>query len=91
MPFEMRFKGKKDAFLRNTVNKHSVINAILTELKKPGYPLFHSYDDADIDMTKLPVQSSLKYLIQLTLVFTNMVFTEFLNISNKKSRFLHFG
>ena len=29
--------------------------------------------------------------IQLTLVFTNMVFTEFLNISNKKSRSLQFG
>ena len=29
--------------------------------------------------------------IQLTLVFTNMVFSEFLNVSNKKSRSLQFG
>ena len=29
--------------------------------------------------------------LQLTLVFTNMVFSEFLNISNKKSRSLQFG
>ena len=63
MPFEMLFQGKKDAFLRNTVNKHSAINAILTKLKKPGCLSFHSYDDADIDMTTLPVQSSLKCLI----------------------------
>ena len=31
------------------------------------------------------------FRVQLTLVFMNMVFTEFLNISNKKSRSLQFG
>ena len=32
-----------------------------------------------------------KESLRLTLVFTNMVFTEFLNITNKKSRSLQFG
>ena len=64
MPFGMLFQGKKDAFLRNTVNKYRVINVMLTELKKPECNAFHSYDDADIDITKLSVQSSLKYLVR---------------------------
>ena len=59
----MLFQGKKDAFLWNTVNKHHVISAILTELKKPECNGFHSYDDVGIDVTKLSVQSSFKYLI----------------------------
>ena len=63
MPFEMLFQGIKDTFRKYTVNKHCLVNAILTELKKPGCNSFHSYDDADIDMTKLPVRSSLKCLI----------------------------
>ena len=39
----------------------------------------------------LPPENKLANSLQLTLVFTNMVFTEFLNISNKKSRSLQFG
>ena len=46
-----------------TVNKHCVINVILTEFKKPECNAFHSYDDVDIDIIELRVQSSLKYLI----------------------------
>ena len=56
------FSRKKDTFLKNNVNKHFVINVILTELKKPGCNTFHSYD-VDIDITKLSVQSPLKYLV----------------------------
>ena len=59
----MLFQGKKDAFLRNAVNKHRVINVILAELMKPGCNAFHSYDDDDIDSTNFSVQSSLKCLI----------------------------
>ena len=55
--------SKKNAFLRDTVNKYLVINVILTELKKPGCKAFHLYDDADTDITKLCDQSSLKCLI----------------------------
>ena len=62
MPFEMLFQGIKDTFRRYTANKHCLINAIVTELKKPGCNSFHSYDIV-IDMTKLPVPSSLKCLI----------------------------
>ena len=62
MLFDKLFQDKNDAFLRNT-NKHRAINVILTELKKPGCNAFHSYDDADIDITKLSVQNSLKCLI----------------------------
>ena len=50
----MLFPGKNDAFLRNTISKHFVIN--VTELKKPGCNAFHLYDDADFDITKLRVQ-----------------------------------
>ena len=32
----------------------------MTELKKPGCNAFHLYHDADIDITKLSVQSSWK-------------------------------
>ena len=53
MLFKMVFQGKNDAFLRNTVNKHRVINVILTGLKKPGCDTFYLYDDANIDITKL--------------------------------------
>ena len=52
MSFDMLFEEKKDAFLRNTINKHRVINIILTELEKPECNAFHSYHDADIDITK---------------------------------------
>ena len=52
MPFYIQFQRKKDAFLRNTVNKHRVINFILTDLKKPECNAYHSYDDADIDINK---------------------------------------
>ena len=57
------FKEKKDAFLRNTVKKHCIINVILTEHKKPECNALHSYDDAYIDFTKVSVQSSLKCLV----------------------------
>ena len=60
---DMLFQSKNDAFLRNTSNKHLVINVILTELKKAGCNALHLYDDADTDITKLNVQSSLKCLI----------------------------
>ena len=63
MPFEILFQGKKDAFRRYTVNRHCLINAILTGLKKPGCNSFHLSDDAEIGMTKLPVQSYLKCLV----------------------------
>ena len=36
----------------NTASKHRVINVILVEIKKPGCNVFHSYYDADIDITK---------------------------------------
>ena len=62
----MLFQGKNDAFLRNTANKHRVINVILTELKKPEFNAFHLYEDTDIDITKLRVKSSLKCLITET-------------------------
>ena len=58
----MLFQGKKDAFLRNTANKHHVIIVILTEPKKPRCNVFHSYDP-DIDITKLRVQSFLRCLL----------------------------
>ena len=56
----MLFQGKKDAFLKNAVNKHRVINVILAELNKPECDAFHSYDDADIDVPKLSVQNFLE-------------------------------
>ena len=59
----MLFQHKNDVFLRNAANKHRAINIILTELEKPGCKAFYLYDDADIDITKLSVQSSLKCLI----------------------------
>ena len=36
---------------------------MLTELKKPEFDAFHSNDDADTDITKVSIQSSLKSLI----------------------------
>ena len=59
----MLLQEKKVVFLRKIVNKYCVINVILTEFKKLGCNAFHSYDDADIDIIKLSVRSSLKYLI----------------------------
>ena len=59
----MLFEEKNDAFLRNTANKHHAINVTLTELEKPWSKVFHLYDNSDIDITKLSVQSSFKYLI----------------------------
>ena len=53
MLFDMLFQGKNDGFLRNTADKHRVINVILTELKKPVCNAFHLYDGADIDITKV--------------------------------------
>ena len=37
----MLFKGKKNVFVRNTSNKHRVINVTMTELIKPGCNVFH--------------------------------------------------
>ena len=50
---DMLFQGKNDAFIRNTANKHRVINIILTELKKPGFNAFHLHNGADTDITKV--------------------------------------
>ena len=36
---------------------------LLTELGKSGCKVFYIYDSADIDITKLSVQSSLKCLV----------------------------
>ena len=63
MPFYMLFQEKKNAFLRNTANKHRVINITRTELIKPGCNVFHPYYDAAIGTTKLSVQSFMKCLI----------------------------
>ena len=57
---DMLFQGKKDAFLRNIANKHCVINAISTGIRKAGCNALHSHDDADIDIIKLALQSFLK-------------------------------
>ena len=48
----MLFKGKNNAFLRNTGSKHRVINAILTELNKRVCNALHLCNDADIDIAK---------------------------------------
>ena len=61
----MLFQGKNDAFLRGTANKHRISNVTSTKLKRGGCRAFHSYDDADIDIIKIVVQSSLKCLITL--------------------------
>ena len=58
----MLFQGKHDAFPRNIANKHCII-VILTVLKKPRCNVFHLYDDADVDIKNLNVQSFLKHLI----------------------------
>ena len=52
MLFDMLFKGKNDAFLRNTASKHGVINVILTELNKRVCNALHLCNDADIDIAK---------------------------------------
>ena len=51
------FQDKKDALLSSTANKHCAINVILIELEKPGCKTFHLHDDANIDISKLSVQS----------------------------------
>lgn len=43
MLFEILFQGKKDAFLRNTSNKHPVINVIFIEPKKARSTAFNLY------------------------------------------------
>ena len=62
MLFDMLFQGKNDALSRDTDNKYLVINVILTERKKPGCNVCHLHD-ADIIITKLSGQSSLKSFI----------------------------
>ena len=62
MSFDMLFQEKKNVFLRNSANKHRVINVTLTELMKPGCNALHSYH-AGIGTSKLSVQSSLKCLV----------------------------
>ena len=56
------FKEKKDALLSNTANKQLIMNVISTELKKARCCVFHSHDDADVDIVKVAVQSSLNAL-----------------------------
>ena len=63
MSFDMLFQEKKNVFLRNSANKHRVINVTLTKLMKPGCNALHSYDAAAIGTSKLSVQSSLKCLV----------------------------
>ena len=54
------FKEKQDVLLSNTANKQLIMNVISTELKKARCCVFHSHDDADVDIVKAAVQSSLK-------------------------------
>ena len=72
MLFDMLFPGKRDGFLRNAVNKHHVIYAISTD---SGGNAFHSYDNIDIDITKLSVQSSAKCF--KTVIGENKVFLRY--------------
>ena len=68
---DMLFHGEKDVFLSNTTNKQCIINVISAELKKAWIYIFHSLDDADVDIVKLAVQSSL-YLLVLLLYHVNV-------------------
>ena len=43
MLFEILFQAKKDAFLRNTANKHPVINVIFIEPQKVRSTAFNLY------------------------------------------------
>ena len=72
MLFDMLFPGKRDGFLRNTVNKNHVIYAISTD---SGGNAFHSYDDIDTEITKLSVQSSSKCF--KTVIGENKVFLRY--------------
>ena len=63
MLFDTQFQDKNDVFLRYTANKHLAINVILTKFEKPRCKVSHLYDDADIDITKLSVQSFLRCLM----------------------------
>ena len=46
----MLFRWKKNASLRNTANKHRIVNVISTELKKVGC---NGFDDANIGYYKV--------------------------------------
>ena len=50
LELKMLFQIKNNAFLKDTANKHHVINDVSTEFKKAGCNAFHSSDDADIDI-----------------------------------------
>ena len=62
MPFGMLFQGKKNAYLRNTANKHRVINVRLTEPIKPGVMRF-----IQVECSKFNEISETKDLIVLLL------------------------
>lgn len=62
----MLLQGKKDVFLSNTANKQRIINVISTALKKGWCNVCHLHNDADVDILKLTVQSSLECPTSLT-------------------------
>ena len=83
----MLFQGKNDAFLRNTANKHRVINVILTELKKPGLNPFYLYNGTDTVITKVKCSKFLE-------MFYNLCFKDLLMLllyhPDHNSKPLHF-
>ena len=57
----MLFKGEKNAFLRNTANKHRVINVTLAEIIKPGCNAFLLNYVTVIGTTKCSVFLEISY------------------------------
>ena len=58
---DMTFQGKKDIFLRNPANKEAIIELISAELQKSGYETFQAADDADYDIVRIAIESSVDY------------------------------
>ena len=58
---DMTFQGKKVIFLRNPASKEAIIELISAELQKSGYETFQAADDADYDIVRIAIESSVDY------------------------------
>ena len=62
---ETEFSGKKEEFLSRDLNKQRLIQMISDELKERGCTVVNSIGDADVDIVRAAVESSLLHTTTL--------------------------
>ena len=65
---EAEFSGKKEEFLSRDTNKQRLIRMISDQLRQRDCIVVNAHEDADVDIVKTAVETSLKHTTYMTLI-----------------------